>query len=102
MLWNFLVAILAISASILQSYSSRPAEEDLSKQMVYKWYSVNIFDEITSTLPVFINISKAQALSEHYCRDQVLPNCLYGTNNNVTLYQYIGAEPASQRIRRNF
>lgn len=99
-LWGFLAIALAISASILQSYSFAPKLEDQSDQTTYNWYPVDSDDEISNTTAKYTGKTKAQAISLDPCQDQVLPNCLYGTNGTVTLGQDISAEPAAQRIRK--
>jgi hypothetical protein len=45
-------------------------------------------------------MTKGAVIAVDPCKDQVLPNCLYGTNGTVTLGQNISGAPASQRIRK--
>ena len=98
-LWGFLAIALAISASILQSYSFKPQEVE-TDLTTYNWYQVDANNEISNTTAIYTSKTKGQAISSDACKDQVLPNCLYGTNGSVTLGQDISAEPAAQRIRR--
>ena len=99
-LWSFLAVILAAGAIVLQSYSSIPKEKMSTDQTAYDWYQVNSSNEIASTTPKYTDITKSSVISADPCKDQVLPNCLYGTNGTVTLGQNIASEPAEQRIRK--
>jgi hypothetical protein len=98
--WGFLAIALAISASILQSYSFLPKQEDQSDLTTYNWYPVDANNEISNTTAKYTAKTKGQAISVDPCKDDILPNCLYGTNGSVTLGQDISGEPAAQRIRK--
>ena len=99
-LWGFLAIALAISASVLQSYSTIPKQEVQSDLTTYNWYEVDANNEIANTTPKYTAKTKGQAISVDPCKDNILPNCLYGTNGSVTVGQDISAEPAAQRIRK--
>lgn len=99
-LWGFFALTLAISASILQSYSFKPKLNKEGDQSTYNWYPVNSSNQISSTTAKYTSKTKADAIAVDPCDDFVLPNCLYGTNSGVTLGQDISQAPDEQRIRR--
>lgn len=97
--WGILAIALAISAGVLQSYPTA-ANKNQPGQTAYDWYPVNSSNQISSTTAVYTNMTKASAKAANDCKDQVLPNCLFGTNGSVTVGQNIADEPADQRVRK--
>jgi hypothetical protein len=93
---------LAICFNLLQSNITIPKAETQNLQTTYDWYLVNASGQIINTTPVFDDMTKADVIGSQDCQDEVLPNCLYGTNGSVTLGQNISGQPAAQRIRDNF
>lgn len=93
---------LAICFNLLQSNITISESERQNLQTTYDWYPVNTNNQISSTTPVYEDMTKDEVFLIDDCQDQVLPNCLFGTNGSVTLLQNISAQPAAQRIRRNF
>lgn len=94
----FVVAILLCS---MQSFTDQKADTNYHALDSFNWYPVNSSNQISSTTPVFVNMTKTVVLTMDVCKDQVLPNCLFGTNGTVTLGQNISGQPASQRIRES-
>jgi hypothetical protein len=86
---------LAICFNVLQS--NKPITDELD-QTTFNWYPVNASNQIQSTTPKYSSMTKAAVISVDPCKDNVLPNCLYGTNGSVTVGQDISSEPSNQRI----
>lgn len=95
-----LATVLAISLCVFQSFTTLNTTA-ANNDDTFNWYLVGTDNKISNTSPVFTNKTKTQAISANACKDQVLPNCLYGTNGTVSLGQDISGEPIEQRIRRN-
>lgn len=93
---------LAICFNLLQSNITIPKAETQNLQTTYDWYLVNASGQIVNTTPVFEDMTKTEVIDSQDCKDQVLPNCYYGTNGSVTLGQNILGQPAAQRIREAF
>jgi hypothetical protein len=99
---------LAVSVSILQSYIVKPIQEERIRyswrdqhfETPLNWYTVGSDNKISDTLAVYEDKTKSEVIATDPCKDQVLPNCLFGTNGTVTLGQDISMQPAAQRIRR--
>jgi hypothetical protein len=96
-----LAFILAISLCVLQSFTTAKTTESNESRAGFNWYPVNALSQISSTTPVYTNMTKAAVVSVDLCKDQVSPDCLFGTNGSVTLGQDISGQPASQRIRQH-
>lgn len=92
--------VMAVSFSLLQSFTTVKNSSSDNFQTTYDWYPVNASSQITSTTPVYEDMVKDDVISVDPCKDEVLPNCLFGTNGTVTLGQDISGQPASQRIRK--
>lgn len=92
--------VLAVSLCILQSFTADTTNKDGKALTNFNWYPVDAGSKITSTTPVYTNMSKTSVIAVDPCKDQVLPNCLYGTNGTVTIGQDISGAPASQRIKK--
>lgn len=99
-LLSFMAIALAISAIVLQSHTSLPKDTVTTDQTTFDWYQVNADDEIINTSPSYSDMTKSAVVGVDPCKDQVLPNCYYGTNGTVTLGQDISGEPSSQKIRK--
>lgn len=99
-LFGIIAVGLAISFTLFQSFQTQPKQVGQNAQTTYDWYSVDADSKITSTTPVYNDMLKADVIAVDPCKDQVLPNCLFGTNGTVTLGQDISGQPAAQRIRQ--
>ena len=96
-----LALILAISLCGFQSFTAEKTGNSQRARDSFSWYPVNSSNQISSTTPVYTNMTKAAVVSVDACKDAVLPNCLFGTNGTVTLGENISGQPASQRIRQH-
>ena len=99
--FGVLAVVLAISVCVFQSFTTLNTPVANNDDDTFNWYQVGTDNKISNVSPLYTNKTKAQAISANPCKDQVLPNCLYGTNGTVTLGQDISGEPAEQRVRRN-
>ncbi|KIC89850.1 hypothetical protein [Flavihumibacter sp. ZG627] len=95
-----IAAFLAVGFVLLQSFKTEPKNASQNLQTTYDWYPVGADNKISSTTAVYNDMLKGDVISVDACKDQVLPNCLFGTNGTVTLGQDISGQPASQRIRQ--
>lgn len=93
--------VLAIGLVIFQSFKTEPRNASQTRETAFDWYPVDGNNKISSTTPVYNDMLKADVISVDPCKDNVLPNCLYGTNGTVTEGQDISGEPISQRIRHS-
>lgn len=95
-----LAVVLAISLCILQSFTTAKTIKGSEGLVNFNWYTVDANSKIVSDVPVYTNMSKTSVVATDPCKDQQLPNCLYGTNGSVTVGQDISGAPASQRIKK--
>ena len=96
-----LAFIIATSLSALQSFTTAHKQREQHPYTNFNWYPVGSDNKISSTTAVYNNMAKADVISTDLCKDQVLPNCLFGTNGTVTLGQDISGQPAAQRIKQH-
>ena len=95
-----IAVFLAISVTMLQSYTAKPTGEGKQFETPFDWYPVGSDNKISDTLAVYEDKTKSEVIATDACKDQVLPNCLFGTNGTVTVGQDISMQPAAQRIRK--
>lgn len=95
-----LAFLIAVSLSAFQSFTTAKKPIGSRSYANFNWYPVGSDNKISSTTAVYSDMSKADVISTDPCKDQVLPNCLFGTNGTVTLGQDISSQPAAQRIRK--
>jgi len=92
--------VFALILVLFQSFTILTRHIELRKDPTFSWYPVDGNNKISSTTPSYVGMTKTNVIAVDPCQDQVLPNCLFGTNGTVTLGQDISGQPAGQRIRR--
>lgn len=90
---------MAICFNVLQSNTPIPKVVSTTDETPMNWYSV-IDDKIVSTTPLHTGKTKSEAIADDPCKDQLAPNCLFGTNASVSLNQDVSNEDSEQLIRR--
>ncbi len=96
-----LAFLIAISLSAFQSFTTVKKHSGQHPYTTFNWYPVGSNNRISSTTAVYNDMAKIDVVTSDNCKDQVLPNCLFGTNGTVTLNQDISGQPAAQRVRQH-